>query len=73
MVQLTLIFVLGIIFWVGVFKARSKLMDWVVASEQKDIGTNDRVRELAWWAAIGVISVFLTVADLLAKAVILLL
>lgn len=70
MIQLILVAVLGTIFWYSVFRVRGMLMVWVQKSENEKIEGNDRVRELAWWAAIGVISVFIIVAEMLAKLVI---
>lgn len=70
MIQLVLIAVIGSIFWYSVFRVRRMLMNWVSQSSNPKIEGNDRVRELAWWAAIGVISVFIIVAEMLAKLVI---
>lgn len=63
--------VIGIIFWRAVFWAQGCLMKWIHASEVKTVESNDRVRELAWWAAIGVIGVFTVVAHMLAQLFIL--
>lgn len=63
--------IIGLIFWRAVFWTQDKLMDWIHASEVKTTESNDRVRELAWWAAIGVIGVFTVVAHIVTQLLIL--
>lgn len=59
--------IIGVIFWRAVFWTQRRLMHWVNASDTKTVEGHDRVRELAWWAAIGVISVFTVIAHALAQ------
>lgn len=63
--------VIGFVFWRAVFWAQEWLMGWLRASETKTVESNDRVRELAWWAAIGVIGVFTIVAHILTQLLLL--
>mgnify|MGYP003457572498 CR=1 FL=1 len=63
--------IIGLAFWRAVFWAQEKLMVWIHASEVKSVESNDRVRELAWWAAIGVIGVFTVVAHIVTQLLLL--
>ncbi len=62
--------IIGLIFWRAVFWTQEKLMVWLEESETKVVAGNDRVRECAWWAAIGVIGVFTVVAHMLTQLLI---
>ena len=52
-------------------KGQRWLLDWVSGSEAPYDNNNDRIRELAWWAAIGVAGTFIMLAEVLVKAFIL--
>ncbi len=69
LIAITIIF--GAIFWALVFIVRGYLMKWLQGAESKLIDSNDRVRELAWWAAIGVLGVFFAVAHILVQGLLL--
>ncbi len=67
MLEIILMVAFAAIFWGSVFWARSLLMKWLFSSHNAMNKHNDRVRELTWWAAIGVVSVFIAVADIIVK------
>ncbi len=70
-VKFLIVIAIAIAMFFVVRKGQRWLLNWVSDSEAPYDSNNDRVRELAWWAVIGVAGTFIVLAEVLVKAFIL--
>ena len=70
-VKFLIVIAIAVTMFYVVRKGQRWLLNWVSRSEGPYDSGNDRVRELAWWAAIGVAGTFIMLAEVLVKAFIL--
>lgn len=71
--KLMLLAAIAAMFFVLVRRSQAWLLKWVTTSVQPLNTENDRLKELAWWAAIGILCCFLAAADIGVKALLVLL